>query len=301
MATQKTDFSLSVNINPDTSKVQKTLDRLQTRINNGRPLVINTQLDFDTRRVQNKINTLFQSQRLEGFDRINTTIQRNLTSVDEFGNRIRGTIKYVETFKNSIGDVQERVTLLDRNATVLNQTLETIQHGIANVNTNTLSFQETINGVNTTVTQVTKTTTDTAGNMRQVIERTREWTDANGVLNKSVETLDADGNQLAPTLTTVSSDLRNVGENAEEANERIGLLERACNGLIQALQREAIQLFHKALQETIQTVKEFDSALIEFQKVSDLTGESLTNYVAKLAEMGEKTGSTMQAMVEAAT
>ena len=62
-----------------------------------------------------------------------------------------------------------------------------------------------------------------------------------------------------------------------------------------------IRAVQTAITETISTVKDFDSALIEFRKVSDLAGDSLTKYVAKLAEMGEVTGSTMQAMVEAST
>ena len=62
-----------------------------------------------------------------------------------------------------------------------------------------------------------------------------------------------------------------------------------------------IRALQNGISNAVETVKEFDSALIEFRKVSDLAGESLTRYVAKLAEMGEITGSTMQAMVEAST
>lgn len=62
-----------------------------------------------------------------------------------------------------------------------------------------------------------------------------------------------------------------------------------------------IRAVREGIQETITTLKEFDSALIEFRKVSDLAGESLQQYVADLAELGEVTGSTMQAMVEAST
>ena len=81
-----------------------------------------------------------------------------------------------------------------------------------------------------------------------------------------------------------------------------GALSRALTTLTQYyLASLPIRAVRTAIQETITTLKEFDSALIEFRKVSDLAGESLTNYVAKLAEMGEVTGSTMQAMVEAAT
>ena len=56
MATQRTDFSLSVNVNPDTSQVQKTL--------NHRTFNINAQIDIDTRNVERRINNLFQSQQL---------------------------------------------------------------------------------------------------------------------------------------------------------------------------------------------------------------------------------------------
>ena len=210
-------------------------------------------------------------------------------------------IKYTETFKNAIGDVNERVTLLSRNGQVIGQSLQTIQHGIAEVTTNTRQFNTTVNGMNTSITEVTKTTRDTSGNIRTVVERTSEWVDANNRLNRTVETLDENNRQLAPTIRTIGENTREVGNNAQEASNQISLLDRALAGLWNALGAEVIQLFHRALRETINTIKEFDSALIEFRKVSDLSGQSLTNYVAKLAEMGELTGSTMQGMVEAAT
>ena len=56
-----------------------------------------------------------------------------------------------------------------------------------------------------------------------------------------------------------------------------------------------------SVDEVDDVVKEFDSTLVEFRKVSDLAGDSLTAYTQKLAEMGEATGSTMTAMVSAAT
>lgn len=293
MATQKTDFSLSVNINPDTSKVQKTLDHARFRTN--------VTLDIDTHMVQDRINNLFRNSRLDGFERINTQIQTGLRGFNQYGEAVNGLIKYTETFKNTIGDVQERVTLLSRNGQVLGQSLNTIQRGIAEVTTNTRQFNTTVNGMNTSITEVTKTTRDTGGNIRTVVERTSEWVDTNNRLNRTVETLDENNRQLAPTIRTIGENTREVGDNAQEASNQISLLDRALTGLWVALGVEVVQLFHRALRETINTIKEFDSALIEFRKVSDLSGQSLTNYVAKLAEMGEITGSTMQGMVEAAT
>ena len=105
MANAKTDFSISATVRPDTSQVQRTLDHKRFRTN--------VTLDIDTHMVQDKINNLFQGNVLNGFERINTKIQTGLRGFDEYGNAVRGLIKYTETFKNAIGDVRETVTLLN--------------------------------------------------------------------------------------------------------------------------------------------------------------------------------------------
>ena len=114
------------------------------------------------------------------------------------------------------------------------------------------------------------------------------------------------GEAVAQTTRTVNKELKNTGESAEKANygvKNLGwslgdAISRLSNFYLASLPIRAVQT---AITDTISTIKEFDSALIEFRKVSDLAGASLTKYVAKLAEMGELTGSTMQAMVEAST
>ena len=62
-----------------------------------------------------------------------------------------------------------------------------------------------------------------------------------------------------------------------------------------------IGAFTKGIHDAGQVVKEFDDTLVEFRKVSDLSGDSLTEYTKKLADLGQQTGSTMTAMVSAAT
>ena len=148
---------------------------------------------------------------------------------------------------------------------------------------------------------------------RKVIQTTYEFTNAQGQLVRQTRTTDAEERKLAEDTIEIS----NANERASESNRRLanstrevttaqntmgGALSRALTTLTQYyLASLPIRAVRTAIQETITTLKDFDSALIEFRKVSDLAGESLTNYVAKLAEMGEITGSTMQAMVEAAT
>ena len=46
------------------------------------------------------------------------------------------------------------------------------------------------------------------------------------------------------------------------------------------------------LMSMVKQVYELDSAIIEFQKVSDLTGDALDNYVQKLNDMGDSVAKT---------
>ena len=148
---------------------------------------------------------------------------------------------------------------------------------------------------------------------RKTIKTIEEFTDAEGRLVQQTRTTDAQLNKIAEDeqiITDASkragNGIKDLGENAEKANYGVRNLgwtlsdafSRLANFYLASLPLRALQ---SGISNTIETIKDFDSALIEFRKVSDLAGESLTNYVSKLAEMGELTGSTMQAMVEAST
>ena len=66
----------------------------------------------------------------------------------------------------------------------------------------------------------------------------------------------------------------------------------------------ANQIFRTCIEiigSMVNQVYELNSALIEFQKVSDLSGDSLDSYVAKLSELGESVARTTSEMVDAAT
>lgn len=60
---------------------------------------------------------------------------------------------------------------------------------------------------------------------------------------------------------------------------------------------ETIQIIGDLVSQTF----ELNSAMTEFQKVSDLTGDSLDSYVSKLGDMGETVARTASEMVQAAT
>lgn len=66
----------------------------------------------------------------------------------------------------------------------------------------------------------------------------------------------------------------------------------------------AHEIFSKsvgAISSMVSQVKEMDSAITEFRKISDLSGKSLNSYIEELADAGKVTGRTASAMLEAAT
>mgnify|MGYP001308055645 CR=1 FL=1 len=62
-----------------------------------------------------------------------------------------------------------------------------------------------------------------------------------------------------------------------------------------------IGLFTASVTNAVSIVKDFDDALTEFKKVSDLSGDSLNEYTQQLGELGESVARTRIEMVEAAT
>ena len=141
---------------------------------------------------------------------------------------------------------------------------------------------------------------------KETTKTIEKFTDAEGRLVEQTQTLDNAQQKVAHNTRTVSDGFKETANSAQKATKETRTFGQALGDAISRLAKYyiaslPIQMVRKGIQEAITTIKNFDSALIEFRKVSDLAGESLTNYVAKLAEMGEITGSTMQAMVEAST
>lgn len=64
---------------------------------------------------------------------------------------------------------------------------------------------------------------------------------------------------------------------------------------------QAILMVKRAFQESIEIVKEYDAAVTDLKKVSDLTGESLDKYTQKLGELGKEVFRTRSEMVQSAT
>lgn len=97
--------------------------------------------------------------------------------------------------------------------------------------------------------------------------------------------------------------------NKQNWNVDLGGSTRGIQGLTAAGQQltltyqAAHEIFSKsvgAISSMVNQVKEMDSAITEFKKVSDLSGKSLDNYVQGLAEAGATVARTGSEMVRAA-
>ena len=78
----------------------------------------------------------------------------------------------------------------------------------------------------------------------------------------------------------------------------------AAGGQMNLTYQAAYSIFSKsvgAISSMVEQVKELDSAVTEFKKVSDLSGAALDNYVKKLGQMGSEVARTTSEMVEGAS
>ena len=218
------------------------------------------------------------------------TVQtRSKQYVTNMGEMITETSNWGRNAKGQwtqVGDTIKKTTDLIKDTT----TSTTTQFG---------KITDTVNGVTKTYEGLITTTQKVSSNGEELTTVFSKYTNELGQVVTKTEVFNKQGVQVATTERNISKEAVNSAKGVNTLSNSLGgAFERLARYYIASL---PIQAVRKVISETITTVKEFDSALIEFRKVSDLAGESLTNYTQKLAKMGELTGSTMQAMVEAST
>ena len=118
-------------------------------------------------------------------------------------------------------------------------------------------------------------------------------------LNKDLKNLDKNAKKATDSAKNLGNSLNQVDKKSKSLGQSFGDIVTKVGKFY--LATKPIQMMQQAFDEAVETVKEFDDTLVEFRKVSDLSGDSLTSYTQKLAKLGETTGNTMTSMVEAAT
>lgn len=141
------------------------------------------------------------------------------------------------------------------------------------------------------VSKTTKIELD-ASNVPKATTNITKLKDAMGQTYVATEKLDKAGNTLNTTLTQTATKSETLGKKFSDMGSKI----QSINGIFQALKNVAVN-FRQALQPIL----EFDAALTDFRKVSDLSGEALDSYSKKLGQLGKDVARTRSEMVEGAT
>lgn len=208
-----------------------------------------------------------------------TKVADNITKVSQ---SYADGAKKIDVYNSKVAELQKKnlssATSLDELSKGFKKVSETSKTTMVNgqkITETMRTFTKTVNDGAETVTRQVKSVQDAAGNASSaVVNETTK-------LNKNLDETKKKTNDLGVGLTNFSGTLLKIAEF------------KIINGILQE--------FTNAVTNAIQTVHDFDDALTDFKKVSDLTGDSLQDYTQKLADLGEKTGRTMTEMVQAAT
>ena len=125
--------------------------------------------------------------------------------------------------------------------------------------------------VNTTMTKLT----DNVGNTRVEIDK-----------------FNASGQKLGTTIKNSSRAVNTLGQDFLSTMGKVAKF-----GAVTAI----ISGFTAAIGEAVSAVKDLDDAMVDYQKVSDLSGDALSDYVDKLSDLGDAVYRNKTEMTESAT
>ena len=238
-------------------------------------------------------------------------VQTWTTEIDSAGNRVTTRVKEMVT---DIGEITTETSRWGQKTVEINgqlrnvygqlgDTIREVKEFTTEMTTTTTSsmgtITDTVNGVTNSYRGLITTTEEVGSNGEYLKTVVSKYVNELGQAVVKTEQFDKANNKVATTERVVSNAISNTSAQVKGLGSSFSnAITTLTRYYLASLPIRAVQT---AISETITTLKDFDNALIEFRKVSDLAGESLTNYVAKLAKMGEATGSTMTAMVEAST
>lgn len=105
--------------------------------------------------------------------------------------------------------------------------------------------------------------------------------------------------QLTTSTKKFDSEGKVIGETLRVTNGQVDNFSSKIKDVIKNITSWAVAM--RLLKEGYQIVKDMDDALTEYKKVSDLTGDSLDDFVQKAREVGSTVARTGTEMIEATT
>ena len=117
-------------------------------------------------------------------------------------------------------------------------------------------------------------------------------------LNKDFKDLDKNAKKATDSAKNLGNSLNQVDKDSKSLGQSFGDIVTKVGKFY--LATKPIQMMQQAFDEALQSVKDFDDAMTDLRKVSDLDGQALTDYTIKLGEFGEAVYRSRTEMTEAA-
>lgn len=235
-----------------------------------------------------------------------TTTGKMVTVDEQIMNDGTKLSTFTTEYKNSLGELVKEISVYNNANKQVGETITTISQDLSTVTTSIKKYKDAQGRV---VTETKELNSAKDGTVKRIIEET----DAQGRLVTTTETLLVrKGKELSDTkkATKVIEDdtiAREKNKQAiEEQAQKILKMNNTFTDFISTMGKvikfqlitKIITGFTQAVTQSVEIVKDFDSALTEFKKVSDLSGESLDSYTRKLGELGETVARTRKHLCE---
>ena len=308
------DFSILLGAKIDTSKVQKQIDAFTKKdrkislnfVGDTKSLKI---IDNELRKIDSSVSSIqkhIDSTRAD-FSKLGNSGLKELSRQMEVINT--ETHKYI----NSQNELVTRIT----KTTEAGQQFQTvIKQSVNDLNQLTTTTQEfaKIGGyfqpISNSIRDVESGTAKVNSVLKELTAREREAQQAADALaqsqQKMYEISRASAERSLKSQRLINEQMVLHRLNADATGKAVnGLAGHIANATkkvaLFAVSTAIIGTFTASISTAITTVKDFDEALTEFKKVSDLSGLALDNYTKKLGELGQQVARTREEMVRSAT
>ncbi len=284
-------FSIVVDAQTDTSKIQKTL--------NQKKFVLKVDIDLKNavKKAESAVSQL-NSSLGDGFERVGRSIKTGLSGIYN-GKQLKNLIQYTEKFRDELGNVAERISVISKNGKLITSTTTDVKKAVSEIQQITDKNKTTIEEQGKTF-QATVTTTKTIADGQEELTKTvTSYVNAQGYAVEKTQTFNKAGQQVGTTVTKMSKDMTTLRDNTKKIGQSFDdILKKVTKFYLASL---PIRLVTKIISEGTTAIKEYDSAIVELSKVSNYGAEELNKYAESLGKIGEKVGRTKTEMVQSAT
>lgn len=257
-----------------------------------------------------KLNTFEAEKALVDFKKKNqTTVEIKVNGKE--------AIKTTTTYVNKLGDEIKTIKQLSKDGGLIKPetitSLKQSNNNLKNLASNTEKFVTNLGELKTYITNINEDGKKTYTHITryintqgQLIEHTKELSANNKTLNESFRVVTDEEQSNTNALNQNAQATENVSKSqatAEISTKKLGQTFLDCVGKVTKfyLATKPIQIFNQLITDAKDAVLEFDKAMTEFSKVSDLSGVEMDAYNSRLNALGREVGRTGTNMLEAST